>query len=76
MILGRHSLNLSKNVLLFLTSSRSKEKSWGETCIANNTYYDNSESLFVFMTQYVVLKIYVTSRNILRTAISEEITET
>ena len=63
-------------LLLFLTSSRSKEKSWGETRIADNTSYDNSESFFVFVTQYNVLKIYFITRNRLKTAISIEITQT
>ncbi len=57
-------------LLLFLTSS------WGEMCIADNTSLNNSESFFVFMTQYDVLKIYFITRNRLKTAISIEITQT
>ena len=44
--------------------------------IADNTSYDNSESFFVFVTQYNVLKIYFITRNRLKTAISIEITQT
>ena len=44
--------------------------------IADNTSYDNSESFFVFVTQYNVLKIYFISGNRLKTAILIEITQT
>ncbi len=54
---------------LFLMSSRSKAKSWGGTRIADNTAFDNSESFFVFMTQYNVLKVNLTTRNRINTAI-------
>ena len=61
MILGRHSRKSEQECCC---------------CIADYTSCDNSESFFVFITEYDVLRIYFITRNRLRTAISKEITQT
>ena len=76
MILGCHSRKSEQECCCcFWRHHGQKKKSWGETRIADNTSYDNSESFFVFVTQYNVLKTYFITRNRLKTAISIEITQ-
>ncbi len=77
MILGHHSRESEQECCCcFWRYHGLTKKSLGETRIADNTSYDNSESFFDFVTQYNVLKIYFIISNRLITAISIEITQT